>query len=123
MKKLTAGYLVKHGACHDQVALFRKTFPDGATITYGNLAKALQAGLSVGWITNTIQGSAWAEYKRIQGSAWAEYERIQGSAWAEYKRIQGSAWAEYERIQDSARAEYERIQDSAILAALKLQDD
>ena len=101
MKKLTAGYLVKHGACHDQVALFRKTFPDGATITYGNLAKALQAGLSVGWITNTIQGSAWAEYKRIQGSAWAEYERIQ----------------------DSARAEYERIQDSAILAALKLQDD
>ena len=112
MKKLTAGYLVKHGACHDQVALFHKTFPDGATITYGNLAKALQAGLSVGWITNTIQGSAWAEYKRIQGSAWAEYERIEGPAWAEYKRIEGSAWAEYKRIQGPA-----------ILAALKLQDD
>ena len=112
MKKLTAGYLVKHGACHDQVALFRKTFPDGATITYGNLAKALQAGLSVGWITDTIQGPAWAEYKRIQGSALAEYERIQGLAWAEYKRIHGPAWAEYKRIEGPA-----------LLAALKLQDD
>ena len=101
MKKLTAGYLVKHGACHDQVALFRKTFPDGATITYGNLAKALQAGLSVGWITNTIQGPALAEYERIEGLAWAEYERIEGLALAGYERIEGSA----------------------LLAALKLQDD
>lgn len=80
MRKLTPEYLVKLGACHDQVVLFRQVFPSGASITKTSLAKAARAGLSWSWLVGTLKGAALAEYQRIEGPALAEYERIKGAA-------------------------------------------
>ena len=49
MKTIAASMLVKAGACHDQLDIFRKTFPRGCRITLANVRKALSAGLDVEW--------------------------------------------------------------------------
>ena len=51
--RVTAALLRKHGACGDQVSLFRRTFPDGATYP-NDLRAAEAAGLSVSWATGAL---------------------------------------------------------------------
>jgi len=46
--KITKQMLIDADACDDQVALFEKTFPDGATWP-DDVEKAGRAGLDVGW--------------------------------------------------------------------------
>ena len=49
MKTITASMLVKAGACHDQLKLFRETFPRGCRLTLANVKKAISVGLDVEW--------------------------------------------------------------------------
>ena len=49
MKSITSAMLVEAGACHDQLDLFRKTFPHGCRLTLANVQKALSVGLDVDW--------------------------------------------------------------------------
>ena len=68
------------GACADQRALFRHTFPDGAPLTVRSVDRAVRAGLDVRWLVRLLPAPARAEYERATAPAWAEYERAPASA-------------------------------------------
>ena len=61
---ITASMLVRARACHDQLVLFRKTFPRGCRVTISNVQKALNVGLDVDWaVDNFASPRAWDAYK------------------------------------------------------------
>ena len=91
MKTITLALLEKHGACSDQVALFKKTFGDEVKLTKSNLKIALAADLSFDWCECLLTDSARAEYEKVCDSARAEYEKVCGPAWAEYEKVCDSA--------------------------------
>ncbi|GMV07384.1 MAG: hypothetical protein AMXMBFR53_36590 [Gemmatimonadota bacterium] len=70
MKRITAKYLTKLGACEEQVAIVAKEWPIGAPITVPTIRKALRLGLDVDWLASRVLSlDAWAEYERVK----AEY--------------------------------------------------
>ena len=112
---LTAAHLRAAGACREQVALFRRTFPgDGAALTLANLKRARAAGLDVDWCRALMDAPAQTEYERALTSARAEHTRAVASARAEYERAVASARAEHTRAFTSAQAEYDRATAPAL---------
>ena len=80
--KLTAKDLIAKDACPKQVALFRKHFPRGGTVT---LAKVLSVAEVFNW--------DWAAGRLLTPSNQAEYQRAIAPALAE---------AEYDRARATA---------------------
>ena len=118
MKKITARMLRLKGACADHVAIFRREWPAGTTITLTSVRRAQKLDLDLAWFARQFfTASAWAEYAKARASAWAEYEKAIASAWAEYEKAIAPAWAEYAKAIASARAEYEKAIASAFVAA------
>ena len=95
--RLTDAMLRRAGACADQRAIFRATFPDGAPLTLAAWRTASAAGLDINWTHQLLSASARAEYERATAPAWAAYERATAAAWPEYERARAAAWAEYDR--------------------------
>lgn len=48
--KITANYLLAHGACESEVREFEELFPNGAELNLENLLKAAEKHLSMFWI-------------------------------------------------------------------------
>jgi hypothetical protein len=111
------------GACAEQRALFRQTFPKGAPITAEAMARARAAGLDVSWLVDRLPQFRRNVYHRARDAAWIEYCRVTAPALGAYTRDGGSAragtaWAEYLRAIGPARAEYDSTLSAALLAAL-----
>lgn len=87
MDKITLKHL--RGACKEQRALFRATFPDGAPLTQESLDTAIAAGLHVSWLASRLPLRARAEYDRAVAPAKAEYSRAVEPVQAEYDRACG----------------------------------
>ena len=108
--KISIRFLKKHGACVGQVELFRETFGSGVhETTTGNLIRAEDAGLDIGWLEQFIP----------HGPVRAEYDRQHASIRAEYDRQHASIWAKYDRQHASIRAEYKRQRAPILSAALQ----
>lgn len=81
MKTITASMLVKAGACHDQLDLFRRTFPRGSRLTLASVQKALSVGLDVDWaIERFATQSARDAYDAATQPAWEAYNAAIESA-------------------------------------------
>ncbi len=91
--KITAEFLLKNGACEDQVALVRQHWPHGAPVTVPTLRKAMRLGLDVDWLTRFLLAPALAEYRKVTAPAWAEYVKARAPAWAEYRKVTAQALA------------------------------
>ena len=102
MKKITATMLRENNACTDQVALFLATFGESATLTKANMAKAIKAGLSVGWAACILSTPAQSEYAKARAAACAEYDKATAPAWDEYEKAMAAAWDEYEKVWPAA---------------------
>ena len=63
MNKITIELLEKYKACATQREIFRATFPDGAALTEENVRIAVDAGLSVAWISQFIHASHRVEFE------------------------------------------------------------
>ena len=71
MKKLTEEMLVNAGACEEQVDVFKKAWPNGATITIANYKKAVDLELSVGFLfADIITTKEGVLYDKIIAKAW-----------------------------------------------------
>lgn len=133
---ITAAWLEGQRACHAQMEIFRATFGESAPPTREAVAKAVEAGLSLGWLAMRVLdgatldvfgggcAAALAAYRRDTAGAWAAYERRRHDAWADYDRAKAakaeecrrlgvSLAAEYELARVAAWAEYERVRDAA----------
>jgi hypothetical protein len=97
--------LQEHGACTDQVKLFRKRFGESVRVTEALCVKVAE-DFDFDWAAQHLltPTKAWAEYKRVEAPAWAEYDRVMAPAWAEYERVEALAWAEYKRVRARAFA-------------------
>ena len=119
--KISTRFLKKHGACVEQVELFRETF--GSCVhetTIENLTQAVNARLTIDWLEQFIPpGPIRAEYERQRVLIWAEYERQRAPILAEYERQHAPIWAEYKRQHAPIRAEYKRQHALILSAALQ----
>jgi len=52
--KITKRMLQAKGACPNQVAVFAKEGPRGATVTLKNCERAAKLGLDVHWVSNHL---------------------------------------------------------------------
>jgi hypothetical protein len=82
---ITAAMLTDKGACSDQVALFKRTFPKGAKPTALNLAKARSAGLDYGYITAFLSAPHLAAYEAARDAHLAAYKAACAPHLAAYK--------------------------------------
>ena len=80
MKTITANLLRANDACIGQVALFVKTFGESATLTKANMAKALKAGLDVGWMVCLLSISERYEYCKAGEAALDYYYKASAAA-------------------------------------------
>jgi hypothetical protein len=85
--------LQEHGACANQVKLFRKRFGGSIRVTEALCVKVAQ-DFSFDWgAWHLLTPEALAEYERVEAQAWAEYERVEALALAEYERVRALAFA------------------------------
>jgi hypothetical protein len=99
-RAITHEWLVEHGACEDQRAVFAAEWPDGVVLSEQSLYRAAELGLNLGWFAREyLPAPRWAEYQRRVAPIWAEYQRQRVSPrWAEYQRQRvAPIWAEYQR--------------------------
>lgn len=59
MKKIFKTYLIKRGACSDQVKLFQKLYPDGIHVCKDCFQDAQDEGLDVYWLPRFLQWTFW----------------------------------------------------------------
>ena len=102
MKRWTVDDLRALDACAEQVAMFEKTFPDGATAD--DVGAAVAAGLNVEWLVLVaVSDDVWAEYNRQRVPLWVEYDRQCAPLWQcvplrdEFRRQLAQLRAEFER--------------------------
>ena len=93
---ITARLLRAHGACADQVSIFRKTFPEGTPVTLSACRKAAKAGLLLDWAAdNLLSAAAWKVYNEARAAAWKVYNEARAAAWKVYCEARAAAWQVY----------------------------
>ena len=100
-------------ACHNQVSLFKKLFPDGIEVTT-DLCVEYYDKFDWDWaVDNLLTETGQDEYVKIKVAAYNEYRKIHDAARNEYKKIRDVALGEYWKTKDAAMVEYEKIRDAA----------
>src|SRR4030065_156248 len=91
MNKITIELLEKYKACATQREIFRATFPDGAALTEENVRIAVDAGLSVAWISQFIHASHRVEFemrcKTLDDAYYAKRKTLDDEYYAQRKPI------------------------------------
>jgi hypothetical protein len=73
---ITHEWLMKHGACENQRAVFAAEWPDGVVLSEQSLYRAAELGLDLGWFAREyLPAPLLAEYQRQRAPLWAEYQR------------------------------------------------
>ena len=96
--KITAAMLRKHGACKEQVEIFRREWPDGAVVNRTNALRAVALELDVNWVAlELLSGAALVQYGKVLNAAWSQYQKAEagGAALAACRKAQEAAWAEH----------------------------
>ena len=79
--KITAEMLEASGACSDQVAVFRKHWPNGARPLLRTIKKAARLGLDLDWFARRfLTAPAWAAYLEATAPALAAYYEATATA-------------------------------------------
>ena len=69
------------GACVDQVRLFARLFPDGASVTLDNCIAAARGGLDIDWAAeNLLSTSAYKKYQEAKAPAEKAYQEAMAPA-------------------------------------------
>ena len=79
--RITAEMLETKGACADQVAIFRKHWPEGARPLLRTIKKAARLGLDLDWFAcGFLARSALAAYEEATASVLAAYREATAPA-------------------------------------------
>ena len=101
--------LKSKNACHSQVSLFKKLFPNGVVVTT-DLCIEYYNKFSWNWAArNLLSKTGWKEYDKIRVAAYNEYKKTKDAAWGEYRKIHDVAMVEYLKIHDVAWVEYLKL--------------
>ena len=106
--RLTVAQLKKWDACANQVKVFARLFPEGATPTLVNLRRAAKAGLDLDWYARkALSPTALQAYEEATAQAWKAYEEAKAPAWKAYEEAKAPAWKAYEEAKAPALQAYE----------------
>ena len=75
MKRITAYWLKRQGACSGQVEIVRREWPEGVPVTMAALRKALKLGLDAEWLLDFGPVSARAAYEKAEARALAAHDK------------------------------------------------
>ena len=107
--RITTAWLREQRACPEQIEVFKKQWPEGASITEANLLRAAELNLNLGWLaTQILSPSLLAEYRRQSAPFLEEYRRQIAPFLEEYERQKASFFADYRRKMALLWAEYDR---------------
>ena len=95
MAVLTYERLKEHGACREQLALFKRKYGESVVVTV-EAAQEVAGEFDWLWARRLLDAPAWAAYEAATASASAAYEAATASAWAAYEAATASASAAYE---------------------------
>jgi len=95
---ITAEMLRAKGACADQVEKFRKTWPNGATVTKANALKAAKLGLDNEWVADNflpapLDDEYWAKLKLLHDEYLAKCKLLYDEYLAKCKPLYDEYWA------------------------------
>jgi len=91
--KITAAMLEKHDACEEQVKIFRKEWPNGATVNKNNALRAVELELSIDWVAvRLLSGAALASYWKAEDAALAARRKAEEAAWAKRRAAGAAFW-------------------------------
>jgi len=92
-RKITVDMLREADACEDQVDIFAKTFPTGATVTLTNCRKAVAAGLDLTWAADEwLSAPARKAYEEATATAWKAYGEAKAPALKAYLEAKAPAF-------------------------------
>ncbi len=108
MKRWTVDDLRALDACAEQVAMFEKTFPDGATAD--DVGAAVAAGLNVRWLVEeVVSDEVWRAYLEAKAPLRRAYEEALAPLWSAYEEAE----APLRRAYEEARAPLWRAYEEA----------
>ena len=109
MNKITLEQLKEHGACLEQMLLFKELFGKEVKVTVKRCVKYYNK-FDWEWAAeHLLSNKMCKEYLNIRQLAWEEYLKIRRSAYKEYEKIEQLAYKKYEKyfkIKQLAREEY-----------------
>jgi len=106
---LTADMLREKNACHRQVAVFEKEWPDGVKITKKAIIRAVELELDINWFVDNFLPPPIRE----------AYQKAIDLAWKAYKEAIAFAPNVYKEAAAPAREAYEEAQALVLYKALK----
>ena len=119
MNLLTASFLSKHKACSKQVEIFRKEWPNGATLTLKNALRAVELGLNLDWVAeNLLPPKADAAYDKAWAKASAAYDKAMAEPYAAYAKAMAEPYAAYAKALAEPRAAHDKAMAKALLKEL-----
>jgi hypothetical protein len=90
---ITVEMLVKMGACHSQVMLFRRLFGKSVKVTLKGCVKAAQQ-FDWNWASrNLLTATAEKAYQEATATAWKAYQEAKAPAWKAYQEATAIAFA------------------------------
>ena len=82
-------------ACHRQVEIFEREWPEGAAVTLENVQRAAELGLDLDWFAyNLFTPAARDAYDEATAPAWAAYDKATAPARAAYNKACATAFFE-----------------------------
>ena len=114
MKIITDDML--RGACSEQRALFRKTWPKGAAVTKANAIKAAKLGLAPAWVAERfLCKTLYDEYQAKRQTLYDEHQAKRKTLDDEYqakrKPLDDEYQAKREPLDDEYRAKRQTLYD------------
>ena len=106
---LTADMLKEKNACHRQVAVFEKEWPDGVKITKKAILRAVELELDIDWFVDNFLPPPIRE----------AYQKAIDLAWKAYKEATAPAREAYHEDLTSARKAYHKAQALTLYKVLK----
>jgi hypothetical protein len=111
-----------HGACADQLALFRATFGDTpVAVTEVNMSRAVDVGLQIEWLECFLAAPALAAFETARAPAWAAFQADDAPAWAAFQADDAPAWAAFETARAQAWESYRRALVGPLVRALRAE--
>jgi len=113
---ITAKMLRAKGAYADQVEIFRKMWPGGATVTKGNALKAAKLGLNDEWfarylLPTKLHNEYDAKLKPLDDEYLAKLKLLDDEYWAKLKPLDDEYDAKRKPLDDEYDAKREPLDD------------
>jgi len=122
MKRWTVDDLRALDACEEQVAMFEKTFPDGATAD--DVGAAVAAGLDVQWLVEgVVSDEVWRAYEEARAPLWRAYLEAEAPLLRACEEAKAPLWRAYEEARVPLWRAYAEAEAQLLADALRTIPD